>query len=106
MHNEELHDLYSSLNLLIIIRVITSMSIGWNGHGASMAGKTNAYRIVEEKPERKRQFGRLRSIWEDNIKMDIDWEVVDNTGLGLGQVADSCERGNKHSGSIKYEEIL
>jgi len=29
------------------------------------------YRILVGKPERKRQFGRLRRRWEDNIKKDL-----------------------------------
>jgi hypothetical protein len=37
-------------------------------HVARM-GKVNTYRILESKPEVKRQFGRLRLIWEDNIEI-------------------------------------
>jgi hypothetical protein len=41
----------------------------------------NAYKILVGKPEGNRQLGRLRSRWEDNIKMnlretglkDVDW---------------------------------
>jgi hypothetical protein len=32
--------------------------------------KRNAYRVLAGKPEGKRQLGRLRCRWEDNIKMD------------------------------------
>jgi hypothetical protein len=31
----------------------------------------NAYKIVIEKPERKRSLGRLRRGWEGNIKSDF-----------------------------------
>jgi hypothetical protein len=31
---------------------------------------------------------------------------LDRTGLGLGQVAGTCECGDEHSGSIKYGEFL
>ena len=31
----------------------------------------NAYRVSVGKPESKRPLGRLRSRWEDNIKMDL-----------------------------------
>jgi hypothetical protein len=31
--------------------------------------KQNAYRILVGKPERKRQLGRPRHGWEDNIKI-------------------------------------
>jgi hypothetical protein len=64
LHNEELHNLYSSPN---IIRMITSRRMRWAGHVARM-GKRNAYRILVRKPERKRPLGRLRCRWMDNIK--------------------------------------
>jgi hypothetical protein len=42
----------------------------WAGHVACMGEKRNAYRILVGKPEGKRQLGRLRHRWEDNIIMD------------------------------------
>jgi len=50
MHNEELHNLYASQN---IITVMTSRSIGWVGHVTYMREKRNAYIYI--KPERKRE---------------------------------------------------
>jgi hypothetical protein len=44
LHNEELHDFYSSPN---IIRMIKSRRIIWAGYVARM-GKRNAYRILWE----------------------------------------------------------
>jgi hypothetical protein len=39
-----------------------------------MGEKRNAYSILVEKPEGKRQLGRPRRRWVDNIKIDgIDW---------------------------------
>jgi hypothetical protein len=32
------------------------------------------YRVLVEKPERKRPLGRPRLVWEDNIKMDLQKE--------------------------------
>jgi hypothetical protein len=43
LHNEELNDLYSSPN---IIRVIKSRRMGWAGHVARMGEKRGAYRIL------------------------------------------------------------
>jgi len=40
----------------------------------------NAYKILVEKPEGKRELGRHKSRWEDNIRMDlreIRWKGVD-----------------------------
>jgi hypothetical protein len=51
----------------------------------SMNGeKTNAYRLLVEKPEAKRPLGSLRHRWVDNIKMDLGergWGGVYWTGL-------------------------
>jgi hypothetical protein len=42
LHNEELHNLYASPN---IIRVIRTWKVGWLGHEALMGGMRNAYKI-------------------------------------------------------------
>ena len=65
LHNEDLTDLYSSPN---IIRVIKSRLMRWAGHVARMEERLGAYRIFVGKPERKRPLGRPRHRWEDNIK--------------------------------------
>jgi hypothetical protein len=68
LHNEELHNLYSSPN---IIRMIKSRKMRWAGHVARMGEKRNAYRILVEKPEGKRPLGRSRRRWVDNIKIHL-----------------------------------
>jgi hypothetical protein len=68
LHNEELHNLYSSPS---IIRVIKSRRMRWAEHVARMGEKRNAYRILMGKPEGKRPLGRPRCRWVDNIKMDL-----------------------------------
>jgi hypothetical protein len=67
MHNEELHDLYSSPN---IIRMITSRRMIWVGHVARVGEKRNACRILVGKPEGKRPLGRPRLKWVDSIKIE------------------------------------
>jgi hypothetical protein len=57
LHNEELRDLYSSPN---IIRIIKSRRMRWAGHVARMGEKRNAYRLLMGKPEGKRPLGRPR----------------------------------------------
>jgi hypothetical protein len=45
-----------------------------------MEEKRNAYRILIENPEGKRQLGRRTSRWVDNIKMDlreVGWDGMD-----------------------------
>jgi hypothetical protein len=68
LHNEELNDLYSSPN---IIRVIKSRRMRWVGHVARMGKGRGAYRVLVGRPEGRRPFGRPRRRWEDNIKMDL-----------------------------------
>jgi hypothetical protein len=67
LHNEELHNLYSSQS---IIRIIKSRRMRWAGHVARMEKRT-AYRILVEKPEGYRPLGRQRRRWVDNIKMNL-----------------------------------
>jgi hypothetical protein len=68
LHNEELNDLYSSPN---IIRVIKPRRLRWAGHAARMGEGRGAYQILVGRPEGRRQFGRPRRRWEDNIKTDL-----------------------------------
>jgi hypothetical protein len=67
LHDEELHNLYSSPN---IIRMIKSRRMRWAGHVARMGELRNAHNILG-KPEGKRTLRRTRRRWEDNIKMDL-----------------------------------
>jgi hypothetical protein len=81
LHNEELHDLYSSPSIITIIK---SKKMRWAGHVARMGEKMNVYRLLVGKPEGKRPLGRPRRRWIDNIKMDlleIGLSVVDWIGL-------------------------
>jgi hypothetical protein len=66
LHNEELHNLYSSQN---ITRIIKSRRMRWEEHVARMGETRNAYRILVGKPEGKRPLGRLRRRWVDNNKI-------------------------------------
>jgi hypothetical protein len=77
LHNEELHDLYSSPS---IIRVMKSRRMRWTGHAAGMGEKRKAFRLLVGKPQGKRPLGRLRRRWVNNIKVDlleIGWGGVD-----------------------------
>jgi hypothetical protein len=64
LHNEELCNLYSSLN---IIRMKSSR-MRWAGQVARVGEKRNADRILVGKPEGKRPLGRPRRKWVDSIK--------------------------------------
>ena len=67
LHNEELNDLYSSPN---IVRVIKLRRLRWAGHVVRIGEWRGVYRVLVGKPEGKRPLGRPSHRWEDNIKMD------------------------------------
>jgi hypothetical protein len=77
LHNKELYALYSSPN---IIRVIKSRRLRWAGHVARMGERRGAYRTLVGKPEGRRPLGRPRRRWENNIRMDlreVGWGCMD-----------------------------
>jgi len=84
-NNEELNDLYSSPN---IVQVIKSR-MRWVGHVARMGEERGVYRVLVGKPEGKKPLGRPRHRWVDNIRTDrqevgcgyMDW-------IGLAQDRD------------------
>ena len=55
LHNEELSDLYSSPN---IVRVIKSRRMRWVWHVARMGEERGVYRVLGGKSEGKRPLGR------------------------------------------------
>jgi hypothetical protein len=67
MHNEELHNLYSSPS---IIRIMKSRRMRWVGHLPLMGEKRNVYRLLVGKSEGRRPLGRPR----DGIECcGLDW---------------------------------
>jgi len=86
LHNKELNNLYSSPN---IVRVIKSRRMRWAGNVARMGEERVVYRVLVGKPEGKSSLGRPRRRWVDNIRLDlqevrcgyVDW-------IGLAQDRD------------------
>jgi hypothetical protein len=64
LHNDELHSLYSSPNIVKVIK-----ARWWAGHVARMGEGRGVYRVLVGRPEGKRPLGRPRRRWDDNIKM-------------------------------------
>jgi hypothetical protein len=76
LHDDELHSLYSSLN---IVRVIKSRRMRWAGRVARIGEGRGVYRVLFGRPEGKRPLERHRRRWEDNIKMDLREIGIDVT---------------------------
>jgi hypothetical protein len=68
LHNEELHNLYASPN---IIRVIRSRGMRREGHVARLGEKRNILKFLVGKPEEKRPLGTPRRRCKDNIRLDL-----------------------------------
>jgi hypothetical protein len=91
--NEELHDLYSSPN---IIQVIKETEVG--GARRRYGEKRNTDRVFVGKLEGKRQFGRNRLRWKCTIQVDFDgmaWTGLTWLRTGAGHVAGLCEHCNE-----------
>jgi hypothetical protein len=61
LHNDELHSLYFSPN---IVRMIKSRRMRWAGHVAPTWEGRGVYRVLVGRPEGKRPLGRPRRRWE------------------------------------------
>jgi hypothetical protein len=83
LHSEELHNLYSSPN---IIRQIKSRRMRWAGRVARMGEERKLYKVLVGRPEGKRPLGRPRRRCEDGMRMDLEIGLgvcgLDATGSG------------------------
>jgi hypothetical protein len=68
LHNDELHSLYSSPD---IVRVIKARRLRWTGHVARMGEGRGVYMVLAGKREGERSLGRPRRRWEDSINLDL-----------------------------------
>ena len=69
LYNEELNGLYSSAN---IVRVIKLRRMRLEVHVVRMVEGRGVYSVLVGKPQGKRPLGRPKHRWEDNIKMDFE----------------------------------
>jgi hypothetical protein len=72
-HKEELHDLYSSANIMVIKK--DEMNRACNTH------EGEAIHTGFWCGNMKRLLGRRRRHWEDNIKIDLKWDARAWTGF-------------------------
>jgi hypothetical protein len=72
-----------------IVRVIKSRRMRWVGHVARLGVRRGAYRVLVGKSKGKRELGRPRRRWEDNITVDLqEEECVDMDWTELAQDRD------------------
>jgi hypothetical protein len=71
---DELHSLYSSPN---IVTVIKTRRMRWIGHVACMGEGRGVYGVLVGRPEGKRPLRRPRHRWGDNIKLDLRETGID-----------------------------
>jgi hypothetical protein len=107
VHNDELHNLYSSPD---IIRQVQSRRMKWVGHVARMGKERKVYKGLVGKPEGKRPLGRPRRRWEHEIRMDVGKTglrgyELDSTSSGQGQVTGCCECGDEPSSFYATELV-
>ena len=90
LHNEELNDLYSSPN---IVRVIKSRIMRWAGHVASMGVERGVYGVLVGKSEGRNHWGDLGvDGWIILGWISRRWDVGIWTGLGWSRI----ETGGGH----------
>ena len=83
LHNEELHSLYRSFN---IVRAIKSRRLRWAGHIGRMEDVRSVFKIWTGKAAGKRPLGRPRRRSKDNIRMDHK-----EIGISLGNWVDLAQ---------------
>jgi hypothetical protein len=87
MHNDELHDLYSSPN---VVRVIKSRRMRWAGHVARMGEETGVYRVLVGRSEGKRPLGRPRYRWRITLSWALGrYESMWRTGFSCLRIGSS-----------------
>jgi len=90
LHNEDLNHLYSSPN---IVRVIKSRRMKWAGHVALMCEVRRLYSFLVGKTEGRIPLGRPSRRLVDNIRMDLqEVRCVYMDWIGLAQDRDSWRK--------------
>jgi len=84
LHNEELNDLYTSPN---IVRLIKSRRMRWAGHVTRMDEERGMYRVLLGKTEGRNQWGDLGvDGWIILGWISRRWDVGIWTGLGWPRI--------------------
>jgi hypothetical protein len=68
LRNDELHNLYSSPDIVLVIK---SKRFRSTGHVARMGEGRGVYRVLVGRPEGKKPLGRPRRRWEDTLSWTL-----------------------------------
>jgi hypothetical protein len=102
LRSEELYDLYSSPNIMPMIK---SRRMRWAWHVTRMGERRGAYVVLERRPKGNRPLGRRRHRWKDNLTTDLQelgrGRGPDSSGSGQGRMVVCCEDGYEPSVSLK-----
>jgi hypothetical protein len=82
LHSDELHKLYSSPN---IVRVIKSRRMRWVGHVARMEDGRDVYRVLVGRPEDKRPLERpsqQKPLFKNGTQVGL-YIIILVAGIGL-----------------------
>ena len=77
--------------------------MSWSGHVACMGKRRDTYRVLVGKPEGKRQLGRPRRRWKNNIKMNL--QEVGCGGVDWIEVAQDRDRWRAHENVVVNIQI-
>jgi hypothetical protein len=103
LHNKEIHNFYSSPNIVGMIKPRNEMSRAYSTY------EKMTLIVLVESSEGRRRLGKSRDSWRIILKrilIRIGGCELDSVGSKLGPVAGSCEHGNEPSCYIKCWEIL
>jgi hypothetical protein len=101
LHNEELNDLYSLPNIVLVVK---SRRMRWAWHVARMGEERVVHRVLAGKPEGKSALGTPRHRWVDNISMDLQ-EVGGGCGDWM-ELAQDRDRWRALVSTVKIEVKL
>jgi hypothetical protein len=87
-HNDELHNLFSSPN---IVKLIKSRRMRWAGQVARMGDGKGVYRVLVGRPESKKPLGRPSCRWEVTLRWTLGrYGSMGRTGFGWLSIGSSC----------------
>jgi hypothetical protein len=87
LHNDELHNLYSSPNIFTVIK---SRKMRWPGRVARTGEGSGVYRVLVARPKGKGPLERPRRRWEITLRCTLGrWGSMGRTGFDWFRIGSS-----------------